>query len=199
VTGNGLHEIVDLVSVPKDKPNSTDMKTINRRDFLGNSVRIAVAASALPLYSYANDIKPEPDVKTKLALVGTGNRGTYSWGKSVIEAYKDSVEMVALCDINPKRMAASRAIMGIAAKTYEAKDFDLMLRETRPDMVIVTTTDCFHEKYIVRALELGCDVICEKPLQQRLISAVGSQRLKTGRERKSLWDSMPGTRTKPLR
>lgn len=140
------------------------MKTINRRDFLGNSVRIAVAASALPLYSYANDIKPEPVVKTKLALVGTGNRGTYSWGKSVIEAYKDSVEMVALCDINPKRMAASRVIMGKEAKMYEAKDFDLMLRETRPDMVIVTTTDCFHEKYIVRALELGCDVICEKPL-----------------------------------
>ncbi len=30
--------------------------------------------------------------------------------------------------------------------------------------MIVTTTDCFHEKYIVRALELGCDVISEKPI-----------------------------------
>lgn len=53
---------------------------------------------------------------------------------------------------------------GINAKTYEAKDFDLMIKEAKPDIVIVTTTDCFHERYIIRVLELGCDVICEKPL-----------------------------------
>jgi len=50
--------------------------------------------------------------------VGTGPRGTYNWGKPVIEDYKDFVEMVALRDINPKRMAASKAIPGINAKCY---------------------------------------------------------------------------------
>jgi predicted dehydrogenase len=39
-----------------------------------------------------------------------------------------------------------------------------MLREQKPDVVIVTTKDCFHDKYIVRALELGCDAITEKPM-----------------------------------
>ena len=140
------------------------MKTINRRDFLCNTAKIAVAASVFPLYSFANDKKPTSPIKTKLALVGTGDRGTFNWGKPVIEAYKDYIEMVALCDINPKRMAASKAILGINAKTYEAKDFDLMIQEAKPDIVIVTTTDCFHEKYIVRALELGCNVISEKPI-----------------------------------
>jgi len=33
-----------------------------------------------------------------------------------------------------------------------------------PDAVIITTVDCFHAKYAVRAMELGCDVISEKPL-----------------------------------
>ena len=131
---------------------------------MGNTAKIAATASALPLYSVGNDKKPSFKIKTKLALVGTGNRGTFSWGKPVIEDYKDIVEMVALCDINPKRMAAAKSALGINAKTYEAKDFDLMISETKPDMVIVTTTDCFHEKYIVRALELGCDVISEKPI-----------------------------------
>jgi len=140
------------------------MKTINRRDFLGNTAKVAVAASAFPLYSFANDKKPASAIKTKLALVGTGSRGTFSWGKPVIEAYKDIVEMVALCDINPKRMAASKLLMGTNAKIYEAKNFDLMISETKPDIVIVTTPDCFHEKYIIRALELGCDVISEKPI-----------------------------------
>jgi len=39
-----------------------------------------------------------------------------------------------------------------------------MIQETKPDVVIVTTTDCFDEKYIVRALKLGCNVISEKPI-----------------------------------
>jgi predicted dehydrogenase len=137
---------------------------MNRRKFLDNSAKAVVAASALPLYSFSMDKKTPPVAKTKLALVGTGSRGTYTWGKPLIESYKDSVEMIALCDINPKRMAASKSIIGVNPKTYEAKEFDLMIQETRPDIVIVTTTDCFHEKYIVRAMELGCNVISEKPI-----------------------------------
>ena len=39
-----------------------------------------------------------------------------------------------------------------------------MVRQTRPDTVIVTTVDVYHHRYIVRALELGCDVITEKPM-----------------------------------
>ena len=142
------------------------MKTLNRRHFLGNTTRIAVAASVFPLYSFSNDKEKNSPAKIKirLALVGTGYRGTYTWGKPVVEGYKDLVDMVALCDINPKRMAAAKKVMDIDARMYEAKDFDRMISESKPDIVIVTTTDCFHEKYIVRALELGCDVISEKPI-----------------------------------
>ena len=150
------------------------MKATNRRDFLGNAAKLAVAASVLPVYSFANDKTSAPTGKTRLALVGTGFRGTYTWGKPVVEGYKDLVEMVALCDINPKRLAAAKTIIGISAKTYTAKDFDLMISETKPDIVIVTTIDCFHEKYIVRAMELGCDVIAEKPIA---IDAAQCQRI----------------------
>jgi predicted dehydrogenase len=48
--------------------------------------------------------------------------------------------------------------------TYHADDFDRMIAETKPDTVIVTTIDAFHHIYIVRAMELGCDVISEKPM-----------------------------------
>ena len=39
-----------------------------------------------------------------------------------------------------------------------------MIRETKPDYVIVTTIDRTHHTYIIRAMELGCDVISEKPM-----------------------------------
>ena len=48
--------------------------------------------------------------------------------------------------------------------TYLADAFDRMVAETRPDTVIVTTVDATHHRYITRAMELGCDVITEKPM-----------------------------------
>jgi predicted dehydrogenase len=47
---------------------------------------------------------------------------------------------------------------------YAADRFDDLIAECRPDVVIVTTVDAFHHRYIVRAMELGCDVITEKPM-----------------------------------
>jgi predicted dehydrogenase len=39
-----------------------------------------------------------------------------------------------------------------------------MLREQRPDIVVVCTTDNTHHEYIVKALEAGASVITEKPM-----------------------------------
>jgi predicted dehydrogenase len=88
----------------------------------------------------------------------------------------DYVEMVALCDSNPKRVKAAKQYIGTEAALYESTDFDLMIKETQPDAVIVTTPDCYHVDYACRAMELGCNVIVEKPLAttveqcQRLIN-----------------------------
>src|SRR5690625_7808523 len=45
-----------------------------------------------------------------------------------------------------------------------AHEFDDMIATEKPDIVIVTSVDRTHHTYIVRALELGCDVITEKPM-----------------------------------
>jgi len=72
------------------------------------------------------------------------------------------VEIVGLCDINRKRVEAAKKLIGINAPTFV--DFDRMIQETRPDVVMVTTVDGTHYRYIVRGLELGADVMTEKPL-----------------------------------
>jgi predicted dehydrogenase len=53
---------------------------------------------------------------------------------------------------------------GAEVPGYPDDAFDRMIAETGPDCVIVTTRDCFHDQYICRAMELGCDVITEKPM-----------------------------------
>ncbi len=117
------------------------MKTINRRDFVSNTAKIVAASSVFPLYSFANEEGPISAIKTRISIVGTGNRGTNSWGQSIVDTYTETIEIVALCDINPKRMAASKKVLGVDAKTYEAKDFDLMIQETKPRYC-----DCYNNR-----------------------------------------------------
>ena len=39
-----------------------------------------------------------------------------------------------------------------------------MINETKPDVLIVTTMDSTHHQFIIRGMELGADIITEKPM-----------------------------------
>ncbi len=102
----------------------------------------------------------------KYAIVGLGHRSQMYLGALAGEHAGDG-KLVAVCDLNPGRLqsaAATARRANIVVATYAASEFDRMIAETSPDRVIVTVPDNVHAEYIVRALELGCDVITEKPL-----------------------------------
>jgi predicted dehydrogenase len=88
--------------------------------------------------------------------------------EALAKEFSEVAEIVAFCDLNPGRMElANKRIAEHGhpeVPLYKAEDFDRMVEETRPDVVIVTTKDSFHSDYICRALELGCDAITEKPM-----------------------------------
>src|SRR5256885_3500208 len=130
---------------------------ITRRAFIAVG-GAALTATAIPF----SPLQASPQPRLRMAIVGTGNRGSLTWGQDVVKAYGDRVEIVGLCDINRKRVEAAKKLIGINAPTFV--DFDRMIQETRPDRVMVTTVDGTHYRYIVRGLELGADVMTEKPL-----------------------------------
>jgi predicted dehydrogenase len=106
--------------------------------------------------------------KTRYAFVGTGGRAI-SFIEPLVTTYRDSNELVGLCDLSPARMAYYNELLAgdwayHSVPTFTADRFDEMLRSTKPDMVFVCTIDSTHHDYIVRALHAGCDVITEKPL-----------------------------------
>src|SRR5690606_33277886 len=72
---------------------------------------------------------------------------------------------------------------GVKPASYLAADFDGMIRETKPDVVIVATIDNEHHRYIIRAMELGCDVITEKPMtiDAAKVQAIFDATARTGR------------------
>ncbi|MBN2290264.1 MAG: Gfo/Idh/MocA family oxidoreductase [Candidatus Glassbacteria bacterium] len=158
---------------------AAEKKKLGRRNFLATA---AGAALAMPL-ARAGGLKAGPaGKKIRVALVGTGTRGINLWGKDLLERYGDILEMVGLCDINPGRLEFGKKYMGAGCQTFT--DFDTMVRQTRPDRVIVTTMDCFHAKYICRAMELGCDVITEKPLatDEKMCQDILDTERRTGRK-----------------
>jgi predicted dehydrogenase len=107
-------------------------------------------------------------MKKKYALVGTGGRAEFFYG-ALAEGFRDRTELVAFCDINAVRLSyANRLLKEKYAHpeiaVYGADEFDAMIEKEKPDTIIVTTMDRTHHKYIIRAMELGCDVISEKPM-----------------------------------
>lgn len=139
----------------------SDLK-VSRREFIKKSSASSVALGAIALFAPLSSLSGSPDKKLRMAIVGTGIRGSTTWGTSLIKDYGDYVEMVGLCDINAKRVEVACSWMGGDIPTFT--DFDEMVSSTKPDCIIVTTVDSVHARYVNRAMELGCNVLCEKPL-----------------------------------
>ncbi|MBQ8756278.1 MAG: Gfo/Idh/MocA family oxidoreductase [Lentisphaeria bacterium] len=107
-------------------------------------------------------------MRKKYVLVGTGSRCSM-YLDAIAKDFSDVAEICALCDTNQTRMNFRRDQLkekfGIGPlPTYKAADFDKMIADIKPDKVIVTSMDRTHHKYICRAMELGCDVVTEKPM-----------------------------------
>ena len=135
--------------------------------------------------------------RKRYAIVGCGGRHRM-YLNAILGQYKDVAELVGVCDINKGRAARSVKAAkeaGVTIKSYCPKDganpkkpnfdryipeFETMIKETKPDVVVVTTTDCAHDIYIVKAMEMGCDAITEKPMT---ITADKCQRILDAKKR----------------
>ena len=140
---------------------------ISRRNFLAATGAIAGTAllNAMPAghpEALSDHQAKNAAKKLRLAMIGTGSRGIGMWGRDIIQDYPEYTEFVGLCDINPGRVETGKKIMGVSCPTYT--DFEKMMKETRPDVLIVTTVDNTHHEFITRGMELGADIITEKPM-----------------------------------
>jgi predicted dehydrogenase len=153
---------------------------VGRRDFVKTlstaSLGVAFAASVPAATAPSGG-------RHRYAIVGCGSRHLM-YQDAIEKTYRDHAQLVGLCDLNPGRLelarARSKANGAAVPPGYLAADFEKMIRETKPDTVIVTTVDATHDDYIVRTLEAGCDAISEKPM---ITTAEKCQRVLDARRR----------------
>lgn len=163
------------------------MTNISRRNFLAASGMLAGSAfihpgEALHAASATTPSYTAQGNKTKLALVGTGSRGCGMWGSDLVERYPDHITFVGLCDKNPGRLQTGKEIIGVDCPTYT--DFEKMITETKPDLLMVCTKDSTHHEFIVKAMELGCNVLTEKPMSidEHKVQAIIDAEKRTGKQ-----------------
>jgi predicted dehydrogenase len=140
-----------------DAPRPGD-PDLTRRQFvaLGGATLAGTLLGVTPL-----TLQAAPAAPRRLAILGTGIRGLL-WGKAIVKDYGAAVRLVGLGDINPQRAKAARRLMGVSAPVFS--DLETMVRDAAPDLVLIATVDAAHSRDVVRGLELGCDILCEKPL-----------------------------------
>lgn len=99
-------------------------------------------------------------MKKRYAFVGASLRAQCMFAQGIREYFSDTAEIAGVYDINPGRSAYFASTNN--TKAYDS--FEEMLNAEKPDAVIVTTVDVYHSDYIIRAMQMGYDVITEKPL-----------------------------------
>jgi predicted dehydrogenase len=124
----------------------------DRRDFLVRGSSLLLGAAALGHAGEGEDPTP-----VRLAVVGTGARGS-DLVRSLTTI--EGAQLVAVCDDYEPHLAKGREYAGPQAKAFA--DFSKMLRETKPQAVVVATPLHLHFAMCQQALEAGCDVFCEK-------------------------------------
>src|SRR4051795_7379985 len=108
--------------------------------------------------------------RRRYALCGLSNRGLSLFALPLLGDSADSDmsahgELVAVVDIDEERVARfNERVAAAPVPYYQPDDFDRMVRETRPDVVLVASPDHTHADYTVRALRHGIEVITEKPM-----------------------------------
>ena len=160
-------------------------ESMDRRDFMKTVSAAGFGLAMEKAAAHAQSAAPSAAGCRRYAIVGTGSRHEM-YREAIVRQYKDFSELAGMCDLNPGRLELSRrraAEAGAQVPGYASTDFEKMIRDTKPDTVIVTSVDATHDDYIVRALEAGCDVVTEKPMTttpekcQRILDA----RRRTGR------------------
>ncbi|WP_079909248.1 Gfo/Idh/MocA family protein [Paenibacillus sp. 32352] len=104
--------------------------------------------------------------RKRYVICGVSTRANGMFISSMLDTFQPYCEIVGLLDSDPARFANCfrkfPALSGVPV--YAPEQFERMVEETSPDVVVVAGADHSHADYIVKGLEHHLDVISEKPM-----------------------------------
>lgn len=98
-----------------------------------------------------------------IAVLGLGSRG-YGYMTIAKLFCRKRVRIVALCDILPDRLAKCAQKFKVDADKCFTSDEEFFAAGKLADAIFICTQDQDHYRHAVSAIDLGYDILCEKPL-----------------------------------
>lgn len=95
----------------------------------------------------------------RVVMIGAGQ--IIQWGHIPNFQNVENASIEAICDLNEERaqeVANEKGIPGVYT------DYEKMLSEVKPDITVIATPNVFHHPMTMAALNVGSNVLCEKPL-----------------------------------
>lgn len=115
-------------------------------------------------------------------IAGCSGRALNMFAGRIQDDFADSSRLVGMFDPNHKKFDYYNSRLKEKVPGYTS--FKKMLKEQKPDCVIVATIDSMHHRYIVDSLESGADAITEKPMtiDEKKCAAILKAEKKTGKK-----------------
>lgn len=107
----------------------------------------------------------------KMIVIGAGQRGAEAYAPYAIDNPQD-VEIVGVAEPREDRRTRFAETHGIPQENVYASWEDILARDRFADAVIVATQDKEHYEPVMKALEKGYHVLCEKPMSPNPVECV---------------------------
>ena len=97
-----------------------------------------------------------------VAIIGCGSRGAEAYGRLIYEE-KNKFCITSICDCDPVKTKKYGDIFEVPEQQRYVDEREFF-KERRADVLVLATMDSDHVRQCVRALELGYDILLEKPI-----------------------------------
>ena len=96
-----------------------------------------------------------------VAILGGGSRGLDTYANFMNKT--GHFDIVAVCDVRPVRLEFAQEKYNVKKENCFLKEEEFF-KEKRADVLVIATQDQDHVRQAIKALELGYDVLLEKPI-----------------------------------
>lgn len=104
--------------------------------------------------------------KVTFAILGMGNRGTAYASKQL--KFPEEMEVVAMADNRRERLDSANKHLHLPEdRLFDSADSILSVPKMA-DIMVIATQDAQHKDHAIRAMELGYDLLLEKPISNKL-------------------------------
>lgn len=147
-----------------------------RRDFLKKSGAAAATATTIPYFAWTQNAfaNTAANDRPRIGCIGVGSMGAGSNRKDPrapgrhggdAAGHARYGDILAVCDVDSRRVDRAKEHPQIGkGKADGYKDYRKILDRDDIDVVSIVTTDHWHVKIAIEALEAGKHVFCQKPL-----------------------------------